>query len=47
MDAVVALGLLSNPPLLILWQEIGRLLWLDVDVGHGRWLSGRKTTWQP
>jgi hypothetical protein len=47
IDAVAALGSLSNPPLLILWLEIGRELWLGVDVGYGRWLSGRKTTWRP
>jgi hypothetical protein len=46
MDVVVTLGLLSNPPLLILWLEIGRCLWLDVDIGHDRWPSGRKTTWR-
>jgi hypothetical protein len=37
MDAVAALGLPSTPLLLILW--------LGVDVGHGRWPSGRKTMW--
>jgi hypothetical protein len=47
MDVVVALGLLSNPPLLILWLEIGRYLWLGGDVGHGRWPSGQKTMWWP
>jgi hypothetical protein len=39
MDDVVALDLPSNLPLLILW--------LGIDVGHGRWPSGRKSTWQP
>jgi hypothetical protein len=47
MDVIVALGLLSNPPLLNLWIEIGRWLWLGIDVGYGRWLSGWKITWRP
>jgi hypothetical protein len=37
MDVVATLGLPSTPPLLILW--------LDVDVGHGRWLSGLLAEW--
>jgi hypothetical protein len=43
MDVVVALGLVSNPPLLIVWLEIGRSLCLDVAIGYGRGSSGQKT----
>jgi hypothetical protein len=46
MDVVLALSLLFDPSLLILRPEIGRLLWLDIYVGHGRWPSGQKITWQ-
>jgi hypothetical protein len=44
MYVLVILRLLSDPSLLTLLLEIGRCLWLGVNVGHGRWPSGRKTT---
>jgi hypothetical protein len=47
IDTLVVLRYLSDLSLLALWLEVGRYLWLGVDVGLGRRPSGRKTTWQP
>jgi hypothetical protein len=47
IDTLVALELLFGLSLWILLLEIGRQLWLGVDVVHGRWSSDRKTTERP
>jgi hypothetical protein len=44
---LVALRCLSDLSLWTLLLEIGRYLWLGIDVGHGRWPSGWKITWRP
>jgi hypothetical protein len=48
IDTLVALCLLSDLSLLIIWLEIGHYIWLGIAIGYGygRWPSGRKTTWR-
>jgi hypothetical protein len=47
IDTLVALNLLSQSFLVDPIARDRSIEWLGVNVGYGRWLSGRNTTWQP